>query len=95
MNYDLKDIVTALQLVRDQTKLKVDDNILFDGAIRIFNSPRMIKKDSSKEYSKIDEKATQKQIDLLYKLGIDFNAETIMKKEASVLIDKNKGKFEI
>lgn len=37
-------------------------------------------------------KASQKQIDLLYKLNADFNAEKITKKEANILIKKELAK---
>ncbi|HDK42068.1 MAG TPA: hypothetical protein ENG87_01710 [Candidatus Pacearchaeota archaeon] len=80
---DLKDIIISLKQLRTEEKLKVSDEILFQESVRIFNT-RFIK-----DYKKDKiEQATQKQLDLLYKLDVDFNAENITKQEAKELIKK-------
>ncbi len=89
---DLKDIIIALKQLRTEEKLKVSDEILFQESVRIFNT-RFIQDNrqgnySKKELGKSSPPATQKQLELLYKLDVDFNAENITKQEAKELIKK-------
>jgi len=84
MKRDLIDIIKALKKTRADERLKVSDEVLFQEAVRIFNT-RFI---TNKKKKSDSEPATEKQIDLLYKLNADFNAETITKEEAKKLISK-------
>ena len=92
MIIDLKDIIKSLKKLRTDEKIKVSDEILFQESVRIFNT-RFIQ-ENKKNYqgnkqNNSSDSATDKQKDLLYKLDVDFNAETISKQEAKQLISKN------
>ena len=78
---ELKEIIFALKTTAKETGLQISDEMILDCAVRIYNS-------GSRTEKKDDEKATEKQIKLLYKLEADFNEETITKREAMDLITK-------
>lgn len=79
---ELKEIILALKSTTKETGLEISDEVLFDASIRIYNSQNI----KSEKKESFEVKATEKQIELLYKLGADFNAETITKREAMDLI---------
>jgi len=80
---NLQEIITALKQIRTDTKTKVSDEVLWDSAVRIFNSQNINRKGVN------DFKpATTKQKDFLKTLGVEFN-ENISRLEAKRLI-KNK-----
>ena len=81
-------IITELKEVRTKTKSKVSDEMVFDCSIRIYNSEQIESHKSNRQSSPTQEKASKEQINLLYKLNADFNAETITKKEAWNLTNK-------
>ena len=77
---ELKEIILGLKSTAKETGLEISDETIFDCAIRVYNSGNI------KESKPIEEKATEKQVKLLYKLNADFNEETITKREAMDLI---------
>lgn len=77
---ELKEIIFALKTTAKETGLQISDEMILDCAVRIYNS--------GSRTEKKDDKATEKQIKLLYKLDADFNEETITKREAMDLITK-------
>ncbi len=87
-----KEILTELKKVKEEEQLsKVDDNILFDGAIRIYNSILISeqRKGNSMQtkIEKIDSPMTDKQRDLLEDLDYEGDMN-ISKEEASEIIRK-------
>jgi len=76
---NLQEIITALKQIRTDTKTKVSDEVLWDSAVRIFNSQNI---KSNKESP-----ATEKQKKFLKSLNVKFN-DNITKKQAKELIDK-------
>lgn len=81
---EFKDIVRELKKFCINEELNVSPDVLFDCATRIYNSGHINNKQSEPK----EELATQKQVDTLYKLNVNFNAETITKKDASELIGR-------
>lgn len=80
-------LIEALDNVCKHRRLKVSDDCLLEQAVKIHLSDLISEQKSS---GKTSEKASQKQIDLLYKLNANFNAETITKSEAHKLIKELK-----
>lgn len=80
---ELKNIIEGLKKVSKETKIIPDANMLFDCAVRIRNTRGI----NQKEAPKIDEPATQEQIDLANKIKISLPAGTT-KKEASKIISE-------
>lgn len=87
---DFKQVLQELQRLKDENKLyKLDDNMLFDGAVRIYNShiistsrqPRPVGKNGSKKESAM----TEKQRALLENLEYRGNMN-ISKREAADII---------
>jgi hypothetical protein len=91
----LKELITELQKIRVETKLLLlKDDMLFDGAVRIYNSKNIdiSKKENIKEMKEQPkEKATSNQLAYLQELGYEGNYN-ITKKEASDIIEKIKGR---
>lgn len=98
----LKETKEALKVIRGETKTKVSDEILFEQAVKIYISDKIGKQQSERfnmQGNKLSilppskntkpSPATKKQIDLLYKLNVDFDADKITKKEAYNLIQMN------
>jgi len=85
---NLKRIIQELKQIRTEERLKINDEILFEQAIDIFISRSIQNHKENKQL----ERATQKQLDLLFKLDVNFNAETITKQEAKELITKELSK---
>lgn len=84
---ELKEIILGLKLTAKETGLEISDETIFDCAVRIYNSGNI------KGIAPTEEKATEKQVKLLYKLNADFNEETITKREAMDLITQLMEKF--
>lgn len=92
---DLKNII--LEIIKYRSKeFNPSDDIILDCATRIFNSQNAIFR--KKPYveglanpTTKEEKASAAQINLLYNLEADFDADKITKKEAYHLIKKLKG----
>ncbi len=97
MKQELLKIIEELRDVIKQQQMNISDDVLFRESCTFL---RGILAQRAKETSnpirytekdrKIPEKATEPQIDLLYRLNADFNAETITKKQAFELIKKLK-----
>ncbi|MFW5895564.1 MAG: hypothetical protein ACOCT9_02350 [archaeon] len=82
-------IIKELKKIRTETTTKVSDELIWDSAIRIYNSENMNKNNQKNKNSETREmkKATEKQKDFMKKLGIKFD-EDITSKEAGILIDE-------
>ena len=100
MSMQLKDIIKALKITRTEETLKVTDEVLFEQAVKIYLSEKINeskkenikainnKKEFKEMFGQNKNPATQKQIDLLYKLDVGFDAKKITKQEAKELIRK-------
>jgi len=88
-------IIGELKEVRTQTKSKVSDEVLFDTAIRIYNSEQIENNRQGKNFdhadlprfSKPSSPATQSQKNLMTSLKIKYS-NNITKKEAQKLISQ-------
>jgi len=88
-------IIGELKEVRTQTKSKVSDEVLFDTAIRIYNSEQIENNRQGKNFdhadlprfSKPSSPATQSQKNLMTSLKIKYS-NNITKKEAQKLISE-------
>ena len=76
---NLQEIITALKQIRTDTKTKVSDEVLWDSAVRIFNSQNIKSNEESP--------ATERQKKFLKSLNVKFN-DNITKKQAKELIYK-------
>jgi len=97
---ELKEIINEINEIGKEFNLKFTDDKILDIAGRIFNTKLIqnykqekinnISLNKQKEFTnqKPNSLATPKQIETLYKLNADFNAEKITKKEASLLLSK-------
>ena len=84
MEKKIDNIIDSLRELVDAKDMEVSDEVILDQAIRIYLSNKISKEKKSGD----DEKASEKQINLLYKLNADFNKELITKKEAKKLIEQ-------
>ena len=75
---ELKKVIQDLKKLRTEETLKINDEVLFDGALRLFISNNI---QNSKQL------ATEQQKRLMKKLKIEFKSN-ITKKEAQELISK-------
>lgn len=88
---DLKDIVRELKKVRREEELNnLSDDVLFDCAIRIFNSQN-IQRDRPKEIPSTSTHqilvlASDKQINMLIRLGYKGDTSNLSRREATGLI---------
>jgi len=69
---ELKELIQKLKELRTEEKLKISDEILFDAAMRLHISNNI----SNQKKPKLDNKATEKQINIMKKLNISFNELT-------------------
>jgi len=76
---NLQEIITALKQIRTDTKTKVSDEVLWDSAVRIFNSQNIKSNEESP--------ATERQKKFLKSLNVKFD-DNITKRQAKELIDK-------
>jgi len=92
------DIIKALKIARETEKLEVSDDMLFDCAVRIHNSQNITthrqgnnpfkESDGTRSSFQPRTPATKKQIDTLYRLNANFDAETITKYEAMEILSR-------
>ena len=85
---ELKDVVFSLKTIRTEHNLNFSDKTLIEQAVKIFVTGEINEKDSKSNKTSSNTKPTEKQLKFLYNANVDFNAETITRKEASQLIDK-------
>jgi len=88
---ELKEIIQAILLTKKELNLDFSDDTLLDCSTRIYNSQNAIFRKSQEKEIDRGERASLAQINLLYKLNADFNADTITKHQAYNLIKKLKG----
>lgn len=92
----LKQIIEEIKNIRNETKIRLSDNVLFENATKIFLSDRIqdFKKENIKEIKdkktlekkSIEELITSKQAEFLKKLGYEGKIDTLTKNEAKQLI---------
>lgn len=83
---EFSDILRQLKEFRNKEKLNTDDNVLFDGAVRIYNS-HFINRQLVKQKKITDTLMTAKQQQLLKNLGYT-GSTNLTKKQATDLIDQ-------
>jgi len=83
----LKKIIEELNSIREESSLRISDEVLFEQAIKIYISNNI--NDSHNNKERINISATDKQKYLLKKLGIVFN-DSLTKQEAYQLIKEKK-----
>ena len=79
---DLRDIIKSLKILCKEENLEVQDNMLFDCAVRIFNSKGI----NSKE--KPDEPISDKQKAFLKKQEYEGDIDNLTKKQAHKIISE-------
>ncbi|MBX4211987.1 hypothetical protein KW787_00835 [Candidatus Pacearchaeota archaeon] len=82
----LQDIVRALKRIKKEEKLRVEDSIVLDSAVRIYNSTT-INKSSKREPRDMNAPITEKQIKLLKDLNYEGNMN-LTKLQATQLIQR-------
>jgi len=80
------DILRKLKEFRDREKLKTDDDMVFDGAVRIYNS-HFINQQMVKQKKITDTLMSTKQQQLLKNLGY-AGSTNLTKKQATDIIDQ-------
>lgn len=89
----LDEIIQGLIKVRDDNELEVSDNVLFEQAVKIYNTSS-IKESKQSKSPYHEEPATEAQKALLKKINKGVVPAGISKKEASTLIQELKDKYE-
>lgn len=86
----LKEIIEELKKIRNETKIKLSDNVLFENAVKIYNTQYIQNSNKipfkNKPDENIEEPATDKQKNYLEKLGYEGKADMLSKEEAKQLI---------
>lgn len=85
-NQDFKEVLYSLKALKEQEKLNVDDNVLFDGAVRMYNS-LLINKGQKSRAEKEEVPITLKQKQLLEKLNYKGSID-LSKRQAASLISE-------
>ncbi len=93
MKYRLITIITNLEDVCDNRKLKVTDDVLFSQACSFlrgeFAGARFNKKEVDSKVSNVKKPASKKQLDYLSRNNLDHNAEIITSIEAHKIISEH------
>ena len=84
---NLKEIIKELKKIREEEKLDISDEILFDASVRINDTLFM----NDKNYERKQELASKEQLYYLNKNKLDYPKD-ITKTEAFGLIREHKGK---